>query len=95
MNKLFVTLLICFAVFRPSADYLTWTLSTGDVERQILHFGTKSGEYDRIQIISAGTNIQILSNLHLVKGVKYYFVVAAVNESGESGFSNEVNWIKE
>jgi hypothetical protein len=68
---------------------LAWDPSTGDPDGYRIHYGTVSPNYD--QTIDVG-NITEYTVSGLLPDVTYYFVTSAYNETGQSGFSNEVSW---
>jgi hypothetical protein len=55
-----------------------------------LHYGTTSGSYTEMEVISNDRNTWTVTNL--TAGTTYYFALKAFDTSGnESGFSNEVS----
>jgi uncharacterized repeat protein (TIGR01451 family) len=66
---------------------LTWNASTGASSYNIYSSTTTGGPYTEI------TSVTTLSytNMGLTNGTPYYYVVTAVNSSGETGYSNQAS----
>lgn len=60
-------------------------------EGYVLKYGTQSGSYD--QQINLDAHINEYTVHGLAENMQYYFAVAAINETGESGLSNEVSYL--
>ncbi|MEK0317207.1 Kelch repeat-containing protein [Cohnella sp. 56] len=69
---------------------LDWNSVTGATSYNIKRSTTAGGPYTTIATAVTGTTY---NDTGLTSGTKYYYVVTAVNTSGESGNSNEVNAI--
>ncbi|MFD2334378.1 fibronectin type III domain-containing protein [Cohnella sp. GCM10020058] len=67
---------------------LNWTAVTGAVSYNIKRSTTAGGPYTSIASAVTGNTY---NDTGLSNGTKYYYVVTAVNASGESGNSNEAN----
>jgi len=70
---------------------LTWNSNTEeDLSHYVLYYGRSSGVYSSTTLDSSNT----ATVTGLLDGVRYYFVITAVDTSGnESGFSDEVSKI--
>ncbi|HYA64930.1 MAG TPA: DUF2341 domain-containing protein, partial [Candidatus Sulfotelmatobacter sp.] len=66
---------------------LSWNSSAGATSYNVLRSTTNGGPYTKI------TNVSTLSDTDtgLTNGTTYYYVVTAVNASGESGYSNQAS----
>jgi len=73
----------------PGTAILEWdAVGASNLAGYRIHYGTASGSYP--QAIEAGTSTTYTLD-NLGSGTRYYFVVTAVDTSGqESGYSNEV-----
>jgi hypothetical protein len=72
---------------------LTWVDSVNPVVNYLVSYGTTSGSY-----IYGNSNVGVQGTTSytvgsLINGKKYYFVVAASNNCGASGFSNEMSTV--
>lgn len=67
---------------------LDWNKSAGATGYKV-YYGTESGKY--VTPVDVGNKVKtVLDEEHLTYGTKYYFVVTAYNDAGESKYSNEV-----
>jgi len=67
---------------------LEWNKSAGATGYKV-YYGTESGKYG--DPVDVGSKLKtVLDEEYLVYGTKYYFVVTAYNNAGESKYSNEV-----
>ena len=66
---------------------LTWTASTGATSYNVKRATTSGGPYTEI----ASPTTANFSDTGLTNGTAYYYVVTAVNASGESGNSNQAS----
>jgi len=66
---------------------LTWNASIGATSYNVYESTTSGGPYTKINS-TTNTNYTVTG---LTNGATYYFVVTAVNSTGESGYSNEVS----
>ncbi len=82
-------LVICLSNAFAAEVTIAWDPSTGDPDGYRIHYSTVSGSYN--QTIDVG-NITEYTVSGLQSDVTYYFVTSAYNETGQSGFSNEVSW---
>lgn len=67
---------------------LEWNKSTG-AEGYKVYYGTETGKYGEPVDVEDKLKT-VLDEEHLTYGTKYYFVVTAYNDAGESKYSNEV-----
>src|SRR5215813_13813433 len=67
---------------------LSWNASTGATSYNVKRSTTNGGPYTTIATGVTATNF---TNTQLVNGTTYFFVVSAVNASGESGNSNQAS----
>lgn len=68
---------------------LTWTSANGADRYDVYRSTTKGGTYSTSNLIAKN----VLSNTYEDRNigeVKYYYVIKAINEKGESSFSNEI-----
>ncbi len=66
---------------------LSWTASTGATSYHVKRSTTAGGPYTQVVTTNATTD----TDTGLTNGTKYYYVVTALNSSGESGNSSEVS----
>jgi hypothetical protein len=66
---------------------LTWTVSSGATSYNVMRGGENGGPYTTV---SSPTTISY-TDTGLTNGTTYYYVVAAVNSSGQSGNSNQAS----
>jgi fibronectin type 3 domain-containing protein len=66
---------------------LTWTASSGATTYHVKRSTTSGGPYTQVAAPTTASYI----NTGLTNGTKYYYVVSALNTSGESGNSSEVS----
>jgi fibronectin type 3 domain-containing protein len=66
---------------------LTWTTSSGATSYHVKRATTSGGSYTQVGAPSTAT----FTNTGLTNGTKYFYVVSAVNTSGESANSTEVS----
>src|SRR5215475_8909763 len=67
---------------------LNWNASAGASSYNVKRSTTNGGPYTTI---ATGVTTTNFTNTHLVNGTTYFFVVSAVNASGESGNSNQAS----
>jgi len=67
---------------------LMWTASTGATSYTVSRATTNGGPYSQI---ASGITATTYLNTGLTNGTTYYYVVTAVNSTGASGNSNQVN----
>lgn len=94
-NVNFVPIVISAPVYSGERK-LVWNEGAEfDLAGYIIYYGTESGVYtNSVQILGKETISYYLSDLGLIKGYDYYFIIRACTESGlESTASNEVIFI--
>ena len=86
-NQAGVTLINLTATAGDGQVTLTWNASIGATSYNVYESTTSGGPYTKINS-TTNTNYTVTG---LTNGATYYFVVTAVNSTGESGYSNEVS----
>ena len=83
--------IFCGTTVGYAADvHLTWDPSSGEVAGYRIYYGTSPGSHPNMVEVGNVTDY-ILTGLS--EGVTYYLVARAYNTYGESGDSNELQWI--
>lgn len=66
---------------------LDWTLNGQAQSYNVYRSVTEGGPYSKIGSVTSST----YEDISVTNGTKYYYVVTSVNQSGETGYSNEIS----
>lgn len=86
---------ICFPLFCYAESFLEWGDSSGVVEGYRIYYGTVSGNYPNSKDVAKVNRFsldRILKEISYQCNTRYYFVVKAYNQYGESDNSSEISF---